>query len=921
MRLNLPVKISILALLIAGSGVVGLAYLSARQASDLLQGLAMQRLSDDLREQSRRLADDINLLAKDGAFLAESDAVEGIARAMAAGGYDQTRNMTTPLWKQRLDELFRSVLRHRPAYTIIRLIGLPNHGRELVRVDRKGKALISTEEKDLQEKGHRDYFRKTLGLSPGQTYFSRVELNREHKVIELPLQPVLRICVPVFGAGGKVFGILVINTDFNELTHTLRLHPENIYYFLTNRDGDYLQHADPSRRLSLEGDASANLFADFPKVDFYREPRPSANIQGVTRTDIHSINIPGRSLGLVHQLLYYDPWNPKRFFIMGAVASHDVINAQSAEFRWQLVLLTIVIVLLLGVLVLFSTRMLTRPIQILTGIADRIAQGEDEVEVPTFGTDEVGRLATSWRTMLGRLADSRADLRRLADSLEEQVKSRTEELSIRQDAIESSLNGLVIAELDGTISYVNPALARILGYLEREPILGQNLGDLWSDKAGSEAVFDGLSRQSHWSGELETRKRGGGRIVVQIVASIIKVQGKDAGIVASLLDITKRKQAETELRQSEERYTLAVEAGKVGVWDLEMDKGTMYIAPHVKQMLGYEITEIDDCMESWIKHFHPEDVKSVTETLAACWEGRTPHCEVEHRMIHKNGSIRWFLLHATASVDPYGKPLRITGTETDISERIIAEQKSREHHSQLAHARRLSVMGEMAAGLAHELNQPLTAITSYLGGALRQLRPQEHTTEDVIEAIDKAFKQALRAGEIVRWMRSFIKKEEAEKITMDIHDAIDVVIELVRIRDRKNGISIELNLDRSLPRILAGPIQVQQLLLNLIWNAVESIDESLPSERIITICTAMGDGPHILVTVRNTGPLIVPEKLARFFDPFFTTKAEGMGLGLSICQSIVDSHYGQFWAVSDEEHGTSFNFTLPISEEDEHADR
>jgi PAS domain S-box-containing protein len=338
-------------------------------------------------------------------------------------------------------------------------------------------------------------------------------------------------------------------------------------------------------------------------------------------------------------------------------------------------------------------------------------------------------------------------------------------------------------------------------------------------------------------------------------------------------------------------------------------------------MLGYEKTEIDDCMECWIEHFHPEDVKPVTETLVACWEGRASHCEVEHRMLHKNGSIRWFLLHGTVSVDPYGKPLRITGTETDISERVIAEQKSREHRSQLAHARRLSAMGEMAAGLAHELNQPLTAVSSYLGGALRLLRSQEQTTEEVIEAIDKALQQALRAGEIIRWLRSFIKKEEAEKTAMDIHDAIDEVIELARTRASKNGISIELNLDRSLPRILAGPIQVQQLLLNLIWNAVETIDESLPPERVITICTAMGDGHHILVTVRNTGPVIVPEKLAHIFDPFFTTKSEGMGLGLSICQSIVESHHGRLWAVSDEEHGTSFNFTLPISEEDEHVDR
>ena len=264
-------------------------------------------------------------------------------------------------------------------------------------------------------------------------------------------------------------------------------------------------------------------------------------------------------------------------------------------------------------------------------------------------------------------------------------------------------------------------------------------------------------------------------------------------------DITARKRAETELRQSEERYTLAVEAGKVGVVDLNMDSGKMYIAPHLKQMLGYEKTEIHDCMKSWIEHFHPEDVKPVTETLAACWEGLTPHCEVKHRMLHKNGSFRWFFLNATFSVDPYGKPLRITGTETDISERVIAEQKGREHLSQLAHARRLSAMGEMAAGLAHEVNQPLTAISSYLGGALRQLRAQEQTSEDVIEAIDKASQQALRAGDIIRWLRSFIKKEEAEKTAMDIHDAIDVVIELVATRVRKNGISAELSLTGPYP--------------------------------------------------------------------------------------------------------------------------
>ncbi len=229
-------------------------------------------------------------------------------------------------------------------------------------------------------------------------------------------------------------------------------------------------------------------------------------------------------------------------------------------------------------------------------------------------------------------------------------------------------------------------------------------------------------------------------------------------------------------------------------------------------------------------------------------------------------------------------------------------------------------MGEMAAGLAHELNQPLTAISSYLGGALRRLRAQEPMPGELIAAVDKAFQQALRAGDILRWLQGFIKKEEAEKAFTDIHEIIDVVIGLIRARFRKRGVSLELCLDRSLPCILVGPIQIQQLFLNLLWNALEAIDEDHPVERVVTIYTAVADSHHVRVTVRNTGPVIEPEKLDRIFDPFFTTKSDGMGLGLSICQSILENHHGRLWAESDEEYGTRFNFTLPLSEKSEYDD-
>ncbi len=256
----------------------------------------------------------------------------------------------------------------------------------------------------------------------------------------------------------------------------------------------------------------------------------------------------------------------------------------------------------------------------------------------------------------------------------------------------------------------------------------------------------------------------------------------------------------------------------------------------------------------------------------------------------------------------------------EIAERKRAEDEARQHRNELARVGSVIIMGEMATSLAHELNQPLTVISGCAQVCLDKLRSNKDKPTDLLDSVEQVAEQAGRANEIIRRIRDFIHKEEREKVEIDLNETIDNVADLVRVDAREHGAAVVLDLVDGLPSVVADPIQIQQVILNLAHNGVEAMRESPAEQRHLTIHTSARRRGVVEVAVHDRGHGIAADALDRVFDPFFTTKSGGLGMGLAISRSIVEAHGGRLWATSDGESGTVFYFTLPAAEGGERDD-
>jgi two-component system, LuxR family, sensor kinase FixL len=252
-----------------------------------------------------------------------------------------------------------------------------------------------------------------------------------------------------------------------------------------------------------------------------------------------------------------------------------------------------------------------------------------------------------------------------------------------------------------------------------------------------------------------------------------------------------------------------------------------------------------------------------------------------------------------------------TGFIRDLTERRSQERRMQELQSELVHVSRLTAMGEMASSLAHELNQPLSAITSYLRGAATLLKNEQIDRDRIRDALDRSSNQALRAGDIIKRLREFVAKGETQHTLENPATLLEEAAALALVGAREQGVRVSLRCDRELPDIIVDKIQIQQVALNLIRNAVEAMETS--GRRELTIA-AKRDADLAFFSVADTGAGISPEIAQHLFQPFITSKANGMGVGLSICRTIIESHGGRISARPNEGGGTVFEFTLPFAE-------
>jgi signal transduction histidine kinase len=249
--------------------------------------------------------------------------------------------------------------------------------------------------------------------------------------------------------------------------------------------------------------------------------------------------------------------------------------------------------------------------------------------------------------------------------------------------------------------------------------------------------------------------------------------------------------------------------------------------------------------------------------------------------------------------------------------RSAAEERAHRHQNDLAHVSRLSTMGEMASGIAHEINQPLSAIVNYARGCTRRLRAGNHDQGAVLDAIEQIATQAERAAEIIRRLRNFLRKGEVHRVPLQINALVKEVRSFLAHDAQRAGVQIQLHLTVGEPRVYADEIQVEQVLVNLVRNGIDAVGAAQRPRPLIIITTAVVHAAAVRVSVRDNGPGLPPDTRDQLFHPFFTTKKNGLGMGLSISRSIITAHEGRMWAVSPPGDGTTVHFTLPLYEEHE----
>jgi two-component system sensor kinase FixL len=375
------------------------------------------------------------------------------------------------------------------------------------------------------------------------------------------------------------------------------------------------------------------------------------------------------------------------------------------------------------------------------------------------------------------------------------------------------------------------------------------------------------------------------------------------------LEIFSREQIAKDLRHSEARYRQLNAIYPVGIFHTDKDGHTTYVNSKACEIEGIKPNEARSF--GWTRNLHPEDKQRVIST----WENSIKYgipVNIDYRFVH-GGKVRWVNGQTVPEYDEKGGIAGYVGILADITKQREAEEQIKQNQIEIAHFSRVNSMGEVASGIAHELNQPLTAIMSYASGVKRRLSDiSQHIPKEIFEAIDQAIKQAQRAGEVIHHLKDFLRKGALSKSETDINAAITDVLMFINKPISQAKITVKLKLDRRLPSIYADKIHIEQVIINIINNAIDAIVEAQSEKRQITISTGLFEKKSIRITIADTGPGIAATLIDNVFNPFVTTKKDGMGIGLSLCYNIVDKHNGKITVSSKIGKGTIFHILLPI---------
>jgi two-component system, LuxR family, sensor kinase FixL len=476
---------------------------------------------------------------------------------------------------------------------------------------------------------------------------------------------------------------------------------------------------------------------------------------------------------------------------------------------------------------------------------------------------------------------------------------------------------LVALDEGDRIALINRKGCEILGYTETE-LIGRD----WFEHCVPEAQRDDRRAAVHaflagtrvlpeYSEATVLTRDGTIKLIAWRATLVRDGLGRRVGVLSSGEDITERRRADEALIRSESLLRAAQAIANLGNYEVHTPTGPAFWSAQMYTILGLDPANGPPAIDIFTSQIvHPDDRERVRRELQRAFN-ETGRFDLEFRVVRPDGSSRE--VHSRAQLQPSadGESIVINGTMHDITERKLAEEEMRQGQERLTHVGRLSTMGEMATGLAHEINQPLTAIATYAQAAVRMIdAPGGADPEELREPLVQITNQALRAGEVIRRLRAFVKNRVTRTETIDLNRLIEDLRVLAEPDARVNDVRLMVELAPAMPPVSADPVQIQQVLLNLIRNAIDATLEAPAAPREILVRSAAApDAVEVAVIDRAGG--IPPDIAPHLFNPFYTTKATGTGLGLAISRSIIRAHRGKLGHRPTPGGGTTFYFTLP----------
>ncbi|MEQ8196222.1 MAG: PAS domain S-box protein, partial [Rhodospirillales bacterium] len=483
--------------------------------------------------------------------------------------------------------------------------------------------------------------------------------------------------------------------------------------------------------------------------------------------------------------------------------------------------------------------------------------------------------------------------------------------------VESAPDAIVMVDESGIIVTINHRFTEMFGYSEKEAV-GRKIEmlvpvPLRHKHAHLRNLLDidnSSGRTMGFGRDITGLTKDGREISVEINLALVDT---DEGqmISGSIRDISKRKIAEEEIKKQKTLFEAVFNNAPYALVMTDMDREVVLCNPAFTFMFGYTAEEFAG--KSIAHLYESKEEFEKWNHLRNLLDDDYSHNSYRGRYKRKSGETFSGETAMATIGSPDDKIFGFIGIIQDISDRVRREEENRRYRDVVSHSRRLNLLGEMAAGLAHEINQPLAAIANYTEGCIHRLKTGGEDTGKVLEALQRVSDQADRAGKIISRIRGFVKQQGVAKAPTNVEEMVQEAIALIENDIERLKITLVTDFEDNGRNVVADKVQIQQVILNLIRNAGDAMEEHNSPKRVIRIQTTAPAGKVVEIAVSDTGPGIDENNLRCIFAPFFTTKSSGLGLGLNICQSIVENHGGNMWATSIHGQGATIHFTLPVA--------